>query len=216
MKIKKIGWTSFLITTPNISVITDPLKYVEEKKGFPKTSADISIFTKYEKEIKGSILKDTGLSEKVTPEHRKEVFEIFTPGEYELSGIIIRRSIDTDFYIIDENSLRVVYMGGTDSTFKVDNIKDLGDVDVLILPVGDGVNFMSFDTMEKVISDIDPAVLIPCAFSEDGAKGNSFKSKEEFIKHFGFANVREETTLNVVKKKVDEEEQQSVEVVFLQ
>jgi hypothetical protein len=58
-------------------------------------------------------------------------------------------------------------------------------------------------------------VLLPCAYAEDGPKGNTLKSKDEFIKHFGFANVREEGYLNVTKKKVDEEEQQSVEVIFL-
>ena len=128
---------------------------------------------------------------------------------------MIRRDIDSDVYIIDENNLRVVYLGGTGKNFDPSSIKNVGDVDVLILPVGDGVNFMDFDTMEKVISDVDPAVLLPCAYGEDGPKGNSLKSKEEFIKHFGFANVREEGYINVTKKKVDEEDQQSVEVIFL-
>lgn len=215
MKIKKIGWTSFLISSPNISAITDPLLLSESGVSFPKTSADIALFTKYGKDIKESILKDNKLDGKVVPDSREKVFEIFTPGEFEIGGLMVRRGIDSDYYIIDENTLRVVYLGGTDNKFDPESLKNMGDVDVLILPVGDGVNFMSFDTIEKVISDIDPAVLIPCAFAEDGAKGNACKSKEEFIKHFGFANVREETTLNVAKKKVDEEEQQSVEVIFL-
>jgi len=215
MKIKKVGWTSFLISSPNISAITDPLLLSKNGASFPKTSADIAIFTNYEKEIKESIIKDNKLDGKVVPDHREKIMEISTPGEFEIGGLMIRRNIDSDFYIIDENTLRVVYLGGTDAKFDIATIKDTGDVDVLILPVGDGVNFMNFDTMEKVISEIDPAVLLPCAFCEDGIKGNTCKSKEEFIKHFGFANVREESSLNVTKKKVDEENQQSVEVIFL-
>jgi len=215
MKIKKIGWTSFLISSPNISAITDPLASFEIGATIPKTSADIAIFTKYDKNIKASILKDNKLDAKIVPDRRDKVMEISTPGEFEIGGLMIRRDIDKDFYIIDENTLRIVYLGGTDSKFDPEGIKNVGDVDVLILPVGDGVNFMNFDTMEKVISDIDPAILLPCAFSEDGPKGNNFKTKEEFIKHFGFANVREESYLNVVKKKVDEENQQSVDVIFL-
>lgn len=215
MKIKKIGWTSFLITTPTMSAITDPLLLSESGVSFPKTPADISIFTNYDKEIKESILKDNKLDAKVVPDHRDKVMEICTPGEFEVGGLMIRREIDSDFYIVDENTLRVVYMGGTDNKFDMATLKNTGDVDVLILPVGDGVNFMSFDMIEKVISEVDPAILLPCAFCEDGAKGNTCKSKDEFIKHFGFANVREETSLTVVKKKVDEEEQNSVEVIFL-
>jgi L-ascorbate metabolism protein UlaG (beta-lactamase superfamily) len=52
MKIKKIGWTSFLISTPNISIITDPLLLSESGVSFPKTSTDIVVVTNYEKEIK--------------------------------------------------------------------------------------------------------------------------------------------------------------------
>ncbi len=215
MKIKKIGWTSFLISTPNISVITDPLLLSDSGVSFPKTSADIVAVTNYEKDIKESILKDTKLDGKVVPEHREKIIEISSPGEFEIGGLMIRRDIDSDVYIIDENNLRVVYLGGTGKNFDSSSIKNVGDVDVLILPVGDGVNFMDFDTMEKVISDVDPAVLLPCAYGEDGPKGNSLKSKEEFIKHFGFANVREDGYINVTKKKVDEEDQQSVEVIFL-
>jgi len=215
MKIKKIGWTSFLISNANISAMTDPLLLSESGVSFPKTSTDIVVVTNYEKEIKESIIKDSKLDGKVVPEHREKIMEISSPGEFEVGGLMIRRNIDSDVYIIDENNLRVVYLGGTGKNFDLASIKNTGDVDVLILPVGDGVNFMDFDTMEKVISDVDPAVLLPCAYSEDGPKGNTLKSKEEFIKHFGFANVREEGYLNVTKKKVDEEDQQSVEVIFL-
>lgn len=215
MKIKKVGWTSFLISSPNVSAITDPLVLSDMGVSFPKTSADIAIFTEYNKTIKTNILKDNKIDGKVVPDHRENIIEISTPGEFEIGGLMIRRDIDKDFFIIDEGTLRVVYLGGTDSKFDPASVKDVGDVDVLILPVGDGVNFMSFDTMEKVISDVDPAVILPCAFNEDGPKENTLKTKEEFIKHFGFANVREEGYLNVTKKKVDEETQQSVDVIFL-
>ena len=160
MKIKKIGWTSFLISTPSISLITEPLLLSESGVSFPKTSADIIAVVNYGKDIKDSILKDTKLDGKVVPEHREKIIEISTPGEFEIGGLMIRRDIDSDVYIIDENNLRTVYLGGTGKNFDPASIKNTGDVDVLILPVGDGVNFMDFDTMEKVISDVDPAVLL--------------------------------------------------------
>ena len=215
MKIKKIGWTSFLVSNSNISAMTDPLMLAEAGVSFPKTSTDIVLVTQYDKDIKEGIIKDNKLENKVVPEHREKIFEIYTSGEYEIGGLMIRRDMDSDMYIIDENNLRAVYLGGTKKDFDPVKLKNTGDVDVLILPVGDGVNFMDFDVMEKVISEIDPAIILPCAYSEEGAKGNALKSKEEFIKHFGFANVRDESYINVTKKKVDEEEQQSVEVIFL-
>ena len=214
MKIKKIGWTTFLLNSENISVITDPLLLAEEKN-FPKTKTDVSLFTNYSKKVKSSIISDNKLSEKIEPDTRDTILEINSPGEYEIGGVMIRRGIGDDFYIIDEKTVRVVYMGGTDNNFDPDKVKNLGDVDVLIVPVGDGVSYMDFDKLEKVISNIDPVILVPCAYKEDSSKNGNLKSKEEFIKHFGFANVREENYISVNKKKV-EEEQQSVEVIFLQ
>jgi len=214
MKIRKVGWTSFLITSDNISVMTDPLLLSEVGISFPKTKADVCLYTNYSKKIKNGILKDNGLKEKVVADSREEIMEISTPGEYEVGGIMIRRAIGEDFFIIDEKTTRVVYMGGTDQSFDPEKLSDLGDVDVLIVPVGDGVNFMSFEKIEKVISKTDPAILIPCAYKEEGNKNQDLRSREEFIKHFGFVNICDESYLNVSKKKV-EKDQQSVEVIFL-
>jgi hypothetical protein len=74
---------------------------------------------------------------------------------------------------------------------------------------------MGFEQIEKVISNTDPAILIPCAYKGEGDKSSELKSKEEFIKHFGFTNVKEENYVNVNKKRV-EEEGKSIEVIFLQ
>lgn len=214
MKIRRVGWTTFLITSDNISILTDPIDLAESGASFPKTRSDVAIFTDYSKKIKKSILRDNKLQDKVVSENRAEVMEISTPGEYEVGGMMIRRGIGDDFFIIDEKTTRVVYLGGTDKDFDPKKTKDLGDVDVLIVPVGDGVNFMDFDKIEKVISNTDPSVLIPCAYRDGGSGKGDLKSKEEFIKHFGFANVSEENYINVSKKNV-EKDQQSVEVIFL-
>ena len=214
MKIKKIGWTSFLLSSNNISVLTDPLMLNEFGKSFPKTKADVCLFSNYDRETKAGILKNSKLDKKIIGDNRESVMEINSPGEYEVGGVMIRRGIDDKFFIIDEKTIRVVYMGGTDNTFDPNDVKDLGDVDVLIIPVGDGVNFMDFDKIEKVISNIDPVILVPCAYQGEGGSGD-LKTKDEFIKHFGFANVKDESYININKKKV-ELEQQSVEVIFLQ
>jgi len=214
MKIKRIGWTSFLIANDNISILTDPLKLSESGAAFPKTRADVILFTNYSKQVKKSILKDNKLDNKVVAEKREEVMEISSPGEYEVGGMMIRRGIGDDFFIIDEKTTRAVYLGGTNESFDPKKAKNLGDVDVLIVPVGDGVNFMDFDKIERVISNTDPSILIPCAYKDGGSGKEDLKSKEEFIKYFGFANVREENYINIFKKKV-EKDQQSVEVVFL-
>lgn len=215
MKIKKIGWTTFLFTTDNISVITDPDLLKESGATFPKTSADVALFTHYSTTSDSpELLEVFGLKDKVVPDKRESVYEIYTAGEFEVGGIMVRRGIGDDFYIVDEKNLRVVYMGATGKDFDPEKVKNLGDVDALILPIGDSDMFMGYDSLEKVVSNIDPAILIPCAYKGESKKNDGLKSRDEFIQHFGYANVKDEGYINLAKRKV-EEDQQSVEIVFL-
>lgn len=205
MKIKKIGWTTFLISSDNISVLTDPLKLKEEGLSIPKTQTDICVFTECPEEK---------YDDKVVSDKRDSVMEICTPGEYEVGGLMIRRDLDDDFYIIDEKNLRIVYMGGVSKDLNPEKTKNLGDVDALIIPVGNGEHFMDYDNLEKLISNIDPAILIPCAYKEEGKKSTGLKTREEFVKYFGYANAQDEGYVNLARKRV-EEDQKSVEVIFL-
>jgi len=215
MKIKKVGWTTFLLTTDNISVVTDPDILKESGASFPKTAADVVLFSNYPSSPDTtSILKKLNLEDKIGPDKREKIMEIYTPGEYEVGGVMVRRGTNDDFYIIDDKNLRTVYMGATGKDFDPDRAKNLGDVDALILPVGDGDMFMEYDTIEKVISNIDPAILIPCAYKGESKKNDGLKSREEFIQYFGYANAKDEGYINLAKRKV-EEDQKSMEIVFL-
>ena len=102
MKIKKIGWTTFSITTNNLSVLTDPLVLKELKQSFPKTQSDVIIITKYKNTPNENILTKEKLDTKIIPDKRNKIMEIYTPGEYEVGGIMIRRGLNEDFYVIDE------------------------------------------------------------------------------------------------------------------
>ena len=127
---------------------------------------------------------------------------------------MVRRDVEAPFYLIDETILRVVYMGLLDNSFDTSSTKDLGDVDVLILPIGNGSLFIDYDKIEKVINNVDPTILLPCAYKQDGLKvGKDIKSREDFIKYFGFTNVRDESYINVSPSP--EQEQKNMEVIFL-
>lgn len=215
MKIKKVGFTSFLLTSngTNTSVVTDPLFSIQSKGGFTKTKADICIFTDPKLIGEEKIIESEKLDTKVVPDNREKIVEIASPGEFEIGGIMIRRGINDPFYLIDEKELRVVYLGLVDKDFDVDLTKDLGDVEVLIAPVGDGERFPSYEKLETIINNIDPNVLIPYGFSTDENKVDGVKSRDEFIKHFGFTNIHDETSLNITS--VVETDQKLIKVIFL-
>ncbi|MFA5623236.1 MAG: MBL fold metallo-hydrolase [Candidatus Dojkabacteria bacterium] len=215
MKIKNLGWSTFQLSIGDITVLTDPLALKDSGLGLPKSSADVVLFTDSKFKEKENIIEEYDLIKKVTPDHRESIFEISSPGEFEIGGVMIRRDIDDSFYIIDETKLRVVYMGLLDNSFDINSTKNLGDVDVLILPIGNGSLFVDYDKIEKILTNLDPSVLLPCAYKKDGLKiGKDIKSREDFIKHFGFTNVKDETYLNM-SSSAPELEQKNMEVIFL-
>ena len=214
MKIKNLGWSSFQLSTGDITVLTDPLSLRDSGLSFNKSKADVVLFSGDELRGKEDILAQNDLFKKVEPEHRDSIIEISSPGEYEIGGVMIRRDVDSPFYTIDEAVLRVVYMGLVDNSLDVSLAKDLGDVDVLILPIGNGNLFVDYEKIGKLLNYIDPTILLPCAYNKDGLKvGKDLKSREDFIKFFGFTNVKEESYINVSPSP--EQENKNLEVIFL-
>jgi len=214
MRIKSLGWSSFSLSNDNISILTDPVALKESGIGLPKCKADVVLFSQRNLYGKEDILREYELEKKIEPDHRDNIFEISSPGEYEIGGMMIRRGIDLPFYTIDEGNLRVVYVGVIDNSLDVSKTKDLGDVDVLILPIGNGDLFIDYEKIEKILNYIDPTVLLPCAYKMDGLKvGKNIKSRDDFIKYFGFTNVKEQSSLNVTSTV--EQESKIMEVIFL-
>ncbi len=215
MKIKKHSCTTFLITGDNTSLLTDPQEVNKSGLSLSKVKTDVVLFSETRLIFKDNILKSEGIEKKVVADKREKIMEICSPGEFEIGGLMIRREIGSNIYIIDEQNLRIVYLGVLDQEFNVDSTKDLGDVDVLIVPIGDGNQFICYDKLEKVFSNIDPQILLPCGYKEKGVKlDKEIKTKEDFIKHFGFTNISDENYLNIKSKK-SEREGVPMEVIFL-
>ena len=63
MKIRKMGWTTFVLSTDNISVATDPIYDGKSING--KVEADVILLTNYEKDVKKGIIIDNSTYMKV-------------------------------------------------------------------------------------------------------------------------------------------------------
>lgn len=94
--------------------------------------------------------------------------------------------------------------------------EDTGDIDYLILPVGDGKDFVDWKDLEKIISEIDPVVLIPSCYFVSGMKDRwkELKKIEEFLKGFGISNPETESKLKL--KHFIETENKQLSTVILE
>lgn len=196
MKIRYNGHTSFTISVSNLIAVTDiGLAKSVGVKGLPK-EFDVVINT-----VGGKVFEGKAVN-------RDKVFEINTPGEYEIAGLMVQRPVDSSHYVIDYDLIRVLYIGEGSAKLDIKQLRDLGDVDVLLLPYSDGDSYPSFDLIQEIIAKVEPIVLVPY-----GTVGDGGKSKEDFIKHFGFVNSTEEKVLKVESKP--EADQRNMRVIFL-
>ena len=124
MKIKKHNWTSFIISGDKITVITDPQELNKSGLSFTKAKADVVLFSDPDLKMHTDILKKEGIEKKVVPDKRDSIIEISTPGEFEIGGLMIRRPVRTNFYLIDEQNLRVMYMGLAGKDFDPKDVED--------------------------------------------------------------------------------------------
>ena len=206
MKIRTLGYLSFSLSFSGVDVITDPQSLSTVGLKLPKSKADTVLYTDSSKDVD---------KDKIVPSKKEEILHIKTPGEFESGGLMIRRSLDSSFYILDEDFLRVVYVGNISKDVRVEEFKNLGDVEVLIIPVGDGENFPEFGVIEKIINYVEPLILIPSGFKTEGMSTTSdLKSVDDFVKQAGYTNVRKEKVLSV--SGGPEKEVRNMEVVILE
>lgn len=199
MNIQYLGVSCFKITTKigneEVSIVTDPFS---EKLGkLPKNlAADILTVSRRTHEAHNNI--DAAKGEKT--------FLIEYPGEYESKGVPVygipathetKESSDyhknTMFHFIIDD-MHVVHLGGTRLPLTDEQLAQLGEVDVLMVPVGGG-DVLSAQQAADLVSRMEPRVVIPM----------HFKSPDAFVKESG---MKAETVdkLKLVKKDLPQED----------
>jgi L-ascorbate metabolism protein UlaG (beta-lactamase superfamily) len=117
------------------------------------------------------------------------------PGEYEVKGIAIS-AIQIPYkcegteenpgkgliFALEVDNLRICFMGDIGNELDAALIESIGDVDVLMLPIG-GHNTLDAKGAHLLIEEIEPRVVIPMHYG-DGSK-NNLDGLEPFLKQAG-------------------------------
>ena len=121
------------------------------------------------------------------------------PGEYEskevmISCIEIHRFLKpeekTDLKrpqllatYIEMDGIKICHLGGLEKRLTGEMIEAIGDVDVLLLPVGGG-DMITAKTAHEVIEQVEPRIVIPMHYKIDGLK-EDIAPLDVFIKEMG-------------------------------
>ena len=171
MKIKWYGHAAFKITTDgNVTIIIDPyqsgafggaLSYgkIDESADIVLTSHDHDDHN-YRKDIKGTYKHFN----KAGTYHEKGLTIEALPCYHDPSQGKERGS--NMIFVIEADGLRLAHMGDLGHTLTKDIIKKMGNIDIVMLPVG-GFYTIDADEATKVMRDMNPKITIPMHFKTE-------------------------------------------------
>lgn len=147
-----------------------------------------------------------------------ETFVINTPGEFEKNGVQIvgvlsehdndggkERGFST-IYVVKVEDVTLCHLGDLGQlTLRDEQIENIGDVDVLFIPVG-GVYTINGAQAAAVVKQIEPKIVIPMHYKIPGLIFN-IEGPEKFIKELGL-KAQEVDSLKISQKNLPVEETQ--------
>ena len=205
MDIMWLGQACFKIKGKNATIVTDPFS---DQLGFklPKVDADIVLVTHdhYDHNASGEVGGDP--------------FVIKGPGEYEIKGVEIvgipsfhddkkgeERGLN-NLYNFKIDSVNIAHLGDLgQGELSPKQIEDLGNVDVLMIPVG-GVYTIDASSASKIAAQLEPSVIIPMHYLDKDSKVN-LEPVEKFLKEMGKDNVESADNLTISREKLPSEPQ---------
>ncbi len=97
-----------------------------------------------------------------------EDFVINGPGEYERKNVFVEgigKDSDQTVYVIRAEDLSLCYLGKLKRLLSDEEIKRIGDIDILFVPLGEE-GTLEISKANEVIVKIDPRVVIPMLYSD--------------------------------------------------
>jgi L-ascorbate metabolism protein UlaG (beta-lactamase superfamily) len=197
MQIQYFGLSSFKITTKSATIITDPF-HKDSGLTPPRGAADILILADKNSKLYSATSGISG-----------EHFDITDPGDYDVKGVAVtgiplkQEKGYVSVFLIESEDLRILNLTHINEwNMKEDEIEALGDIDILIVPVG-GNTVLSASAAAKVVNEVEPKIVIPSHYKMDDLISD-LDAKEKFVKEMG-GKKEEMDKLTVKKKDLTEE-----------
>jgi L-ascorbate metabolism protein UlaG (beta-lactamase superfamily) len=140
------------------------------------------------------------------------------PGEYEIKGIFVigipaysrgtakTPGIQNTVYLLNLEGVTVCHLGDLRRVPTQSQVEELGDVDVLLIPVGDGTTLGAAKASE-VISLLEPRIVIPMHYKTELLRGLELAPVDQFLKEMGVKESAPQDELKITKGGLPSETQ---------
>lgn len=205
MHIHYFGLSSFKFQTKDAVVVSDPF---DKSSGLtpPRGAADIIVLSEKLNPLYSAI---TGFS--------GEPFMVSDPGEYDVKGVTfagVPLKQDDKYvtaFLIESEGVKILNLAHIkEFSMKEEELEALGDIDILILPIGGG-DVLDAASASKVVNQIEPKIVIPSHYNIDGLKITA-GTLEKFIKEMGG---KSENMDKLIIKKKDLSDQETIKIITL-
>jgi L-ascorbate metabolism protein UlaG (beta-lactamase superfamily) len=210
MEISWLGHACFQLRGKNVTVVTDPFT---PQQGSPQGDT-LRLLSK----INASI---------VTISHNHPGHNNYTavggsprvvrgPGEYEISDVLItgiasyhdnrhgqERGRNT-IYVIHMDDLVICHLGDLGHTLQEEQLEEVADADVLLLPIG-GQHIINAAQAAEIISQVEPRIAIPMHYRAGSEEGLDPLNK--FCREMGVETIDAQPKLSVTRANLPAETQ---------
>lgn len=211
MDITYLGHSAFKLRGKDATVVTDP--FDKKAVGFAMSAVSADVITvSHNHPDHNAVAQVSGTA------RRKEPYIISAPGEYEASGIGVfgwgsyhdsfqgkERGKNTIYSIIVDG-VRVVHLGDLGEIVTDNQVDGLGEVDVLLLPVG---GFYTIDAKQAVavMEKLSPSIVIPMHYRtpEHNETFAQMAGVEDFLQLMGVAGIETQDKLKVTADSLPEQ-----------
>jgi len=131
------------------------------------------------------------------------------PGEYEISNLLIigvstfhdnesgaKRGKNTA-YCIEMNEVSICHLGDLGHVLADEQVEELGNVDVLLLPVG-GVSTINAPVATEIVRQLEPKIVIPMHYKTP-AINRQLEPVDRFLKELGVHDISPQAKLSITK-----------------
>lgn len=196
MEINWLGHSCFRIKGAHTTVITDPYS---PNSGYSLGKQTARIITVSHQHPEHSYV--SGIA--------GEPRQVKGPGEYEIGGVMIigmptfhdgekgKTKGKNTIYLIEIDDISVCHLGDLGHTLTAEQAEELGNIDVLLVPVG-GVSTITASAAAEIVRQLEPKIVIPMHYKTLMLK-RELEPVDKFLTEMGVKEVTPQPKLTVTR-----------------
>ena len=134
------------------------------------------------------------------------------PGEYEIGGVLIigitsfhdanqgENLGKNNIYVMEIDEVSVCHLGDLGHVPTAGQVEEIGNVDVLLLPVG-GISTIDASIATEVVRQLEPKVVVPMHYKTT-ATSQELEPVSNFLKEMGMESIEAQPKLSITKSNL--------------